>query len=87
MLVPVAPLREAFERNGLTSTEVARELGWYETTPKKVRLDTGRVRRTLGLRSEQTRANRGKGYRQHVRYETALKLARAMGVDPVDVGL
>ncbi len=87
MLVPVAPLREAFERNGLTSSHVARELGWYEATPKKVRLDTGRVRRTLGLKAEQTRAGRGRSTRQHVRYATALELARAMGVDPRDVGL
>jgi hypothetical protein len=68
--VPVAPLREAFLRSGLTATEVARAAGWV-----RHQADCARVARSLGLRGSQ----------EFVTYANALVLADAIGVDPVDV--
>jgi hypothetical protein len=43
------------------------------------------VRRTLGMQGHQSR---GKVYfRQRVEYETAVKIVRALGLDPVDFDL
>ena len=77
-LVPVAPLREAFHRSGLSLYEVAVRLGW-------TRPDGQRVGRALGLHA---RMNRGRRCRQNrVDYRTAAQLCEAIGVDPVDVDL
>ena len=77
--VPVDGLREAFERSGLTSGELARRLGW--TKP-----DGYRVYRQLGLTAHHTHRGRVE-YRQTMSYRRALEIAQALGVDPVDVGL
>jgi hypothetical protein len=68
------PFREAFERSGLSITEVARRLDW--TCP-----DQDRAGRTLGLHRDH-----GK-YRQRLCHHTALALCKALDIDPVDVGL
>jgi len=84
--VPVAPLAEAMRRLGTTPRDVAIRLGWMITMSSRGKIykvaDGPRVRRYLGLREES-----GGGYRRHCHYETAVKLARAIGVDPVDVEL
>jgi len=81
--VPVAPLREAFLRSGRTAVEVARSLDWYD----KGRPDGYRVKRALGIKPSPF----GKGYGlkciQSTSYDRALRIAYAIGVDPVDVGL
>lgn len=71
--IDIAPIREAFERSGLTLTEVARRLGW-------TRPDQPRIGRALGYHRDHGRL------RQQVTYETAVQLCRAIGIDPVDVG-
>ena len=76
--VPVDGLREAFERSGLTSGELARRLGW--TKP-----DGYRVYRQLGLTPHHSRGH--VEFRQTMSYDRALEIANALGVDPVDVGL
>lgn len=82
--IPVAPLREAFERSGLTAAEVARVLDWRDP---RGRIDGRRVKRALGI----VPVAMGRGYGpkcvRSTSYERALKLADAIGVDPVDVGL
>jgi hypothetical protein len=76
--VPVAQLREAFERSGLSKGELARRLGWFAA-------DTYRVGRALGI---YRRHNNGPAKRQEfTSYENALALCRAMNCDPVDLGL
>jgi hypothetical protein len=90
-LVEVAPLRDAFLGSGLSASEVARRLGWqrkhlhrgkYRQMP-----DASRVTRMLGIRVYAP----GRGYPSRARcgmsYENAAKLADAIGVDPIDVGL
>jgi hypothetical protein len=75
--VPAAVLEEAFHESGLSHSELARRLAW--THP-----DTQRVKRALGTkRDPRTKSE----VRLAVRYETAVKLIRAMGLDPVDYGL
>lgn len=96
--VPVAPLREVFlrmEPGSRTSSHpgrypkdaanlIAERLGWYDHNG---RLDGPRVRRALGLRLYPV----GHGYppatRRHVTRDMAVRMCRAMDLDPVDFGL
>jgi hypothetical protein len=80
--IDLAPLREAFLRSGKTPADVARALGWRK--PNGV-ADGPRVRRALGMRPAWS--NGRKRLRQRCSYETAVKLADAIGVDPYEVGL
>jgi hypothetical protein len=76
--VPVARLREAFERSGLSKGELARRLGWFAA-------DTYRVGRALGI---YRRHNNGPAKRQEfMSYENALALCCAMNCDPIDLDL
>lgn len=90
--VDLEPLRARFlelESNDLISrTELARVLGWYrEPSSGNQRSqrhhglvpDTGRVTRVLGLKSGQSK--------RHVSYDNAVRLCRALHLDPVDVGV
>jgi hypothetical protein len=75
--VDVAPLREAFERSGLSATDVALRMGWLKP-------DCNRVTKALGI----TPYHMGHGFkpkhREHLRWDTAERLAQAIGMDPVD---
>ena len=92
-LVEVGPIREAVEeyrqRNHLTWSGLARELGWM-THHKDYRSpvpDVSRLKRRLGL-THQT-SGKGNHYRivtQRVNSETATLLICHVGKDPVDFG-
>lgn len=87
-LVPVEPLREAFnDRPHLSAGALARNLGWYrKRSGWSVRKpDITRVKRTLGLMPY--RSNGRVLVRTHVQYHRAVELAEAMNVDPVEVGI
>jgi len=76
--VPVDPLREAFQRSGMTPSELARALGWEmehcgRRTPQP---DTTRVQRRLGIKADNRFVNRA----------TAEAIVEAMGYAPVDFG-
>jgi hypothetical protein len=88
--VPVEPLARMVERRqveqGLTLSEICRNLGWYSSVGRP---DTNRLQRRLGRISHST-VKRGKlyaGYQKTIGYELATQIAKAAGVDPVDVGL
>jgi hypothetical protein len=88
--VPVAPLREAFLRSGVTATEVARVFGWLRSRKGRrghryVVADSTRVLRTLGLASYWSKG--GVYVRTYVGEERAAELARAIGVAPHEVGI
>jgi hypothetical protein len=91
--VPNAPLREAFLASGLSAKVVAERLGWMRRpTPATRRrghlADDTRVRSALGLkRSAPSRHGRVPTVRQTLDYDVALQIARALDLDPVDVGL
>jgi hypothetical protein len=70
----VAPFREAFERSGMSLTELARRMGWS-------RPDQPKAGRVLGYHRDHGR------YRQKLCHHTAVALCEALNVDPVDVGL
>lgn len=82
--IPIALLREAFERSGLTPAQVARSLDWYDS---RGYLDGHRVKRALGICP--TGFGRGYGNKRirSTTYNRAVKLAEAIGADPVDLGL
>lgn len=86
MEVDVAPLREAFLASGKSAADVALDLGWFRHSKGCGHLGDGsRVRRRLGITRQWTR---GKArYQERCSYEMASQLARAIGVDPVDVDL
>src|SRR3954447_7434572 len=75
--VPVAPLREAFERSGRTAADVARALGWYEN---RRRAPGHRVRRARGLAPVNFGRSYGPKCIRSTSYERALRLADAIGV-------
>jgi len=88
--IPVAPLAEAVarmqEEQDLSLSEICRNLGWVKDNGKS---DTTRLQRRLGRMSCMSTHN-GKVYRgtqQTIRYELATRIAKAAGIDPVDVGL
>jgi DNA-binding Lrp family transcriptional regulator len=80
---PVGPLREAFERSGKSTSDVARGMGWFKPNGDT---QEGNVTAVLGLRAVPTR--KGCRYvRKTVDIDTAERLAKAIGVDPWEVGL
>lgn len=81
--VPVALIREAFQRSGLTLSELAKEAGLMSRDGNRMKPDTSRVARMLGLTFQQS----GTGHcyvASFIRHDTAAKIVRAMGLDPVD---
>jgi hypothetical protein len=78
--VPVAPLREAFLRSGLSRCEVARRMGWGNKAGY-------RASRALGLVPTPMRRGYPPKHIETTSYDRAVQLARAIGIDPTDVGL
>jgi hypothetical protein len=78
--VDVGPLREAFERSGVSRQELALRLGWLKP-------DGGRVSRALGMTPYDPGHGLPPRLRERITQDRATELARAMGVDPIDVGL
>jgi hypothetical protein len=82
-LVSNEPLRAVFRASGLTLYEVA----------ARAHMDDTSVGRALGLYPlrDKRRANQGWDtklyFNKRMTYETAAKLCRALGADPVDVGV
>lgn len=70
-------LRDAFQRSGLSKSELCRRLGW--ATLARNRADTSRLDRALGL-VQRSRSDAA-------RYDTALAIVQGCGFDPVDYGL
>jgi hypothetical protein len=82
--VPVEPLQEAFKESGLTLSEVCFRIGW---TVRRDRHgcagDTARLSRALGLQPQTSSISRGTRYiNRRVRYETAVRIAEALDLDP-----
>jgi hypothetical protein len=84
-LVSNAPLRrEALRKveRGMTWTELAEAAGMMDNGPRG-HADTTRLKRRLGLTGD-ARTGRISG---RVRYETAVRLARALELDPHEAGV
>lgn len=85
--VDVAPLRDAVLASGLTLGEIAVRLGWMRRDAKHRHPigDESRLRRRLGLRPTTSKGKHQTS--RYITYETAVKIARAAHIDPVDIGL
>jgi hypothetical protein len=79
--VPCVPFAEAFQRSDLTAAEVAERMGWTD-----IRHPSTKVKRHLGLKRSQNGCGNWR-YRRDMPYELAAEFARALEVDPVEVGL
>lgn len=99
--VPVGPFRERFvylrDRGEMTTQALCWHMGWVspisEETARKERRRPGTLRprtshavRVLGLRDRRVRQHDG-CVQQHVTYDTAEKLCRALGMDPWEAGI
>ena len=73
-------IREAFERSGVSASELALRLGW-------LRPDSARVSRQLGIAFDRNGHGSPIRNRGMMSYERALEICEALGIDPVDVGL
>jgi transcriptional regulator with XRE-family HTH domain len=78
--IPVGPLREAFSRCGKSLAQIAREAGCDPQHVARILSGAGQYVYRSGRRY-------GPYFRHAISYEMACKLADAIGVDPVDVGL
>lgn len=91
--IPVAPLRDKVSElmaEGLTISDVARQLGWVNGTQP----DTSRLQRRLGLKPDSkniktlkdgTRKTYSQEPHGFINYDRAVELCRALGCDPVDI--
>lgn len=77
-----APLREAWEKSGVSLCELAQWLGYARGSHG----DEAPVRRALGLKT-----TRSRGFllapQSKMLHSTALRYAEALSLDPIDVGL
>jgi hypothetical protein len=82
-LISNEALRQAYLRarsRGRDEIDIVLDLGWRD---RSGRPDTVRLRRSLGLSPDG-----GKGItRQRVTYRVAVAITRAIGADPVEVGI
>lgn len=79
-LVPNKELREAFIRSGLTTMDVANFCGWLRKSGKP---DATKVGRALGILEQRNR--NGRMYTNtRTSEEIALKIIKALNLDPVD---
>lgn len=83
--IPNQPLREAFEASGLTATELAWRLGYSRKNGRWRRADASPVRIVLGLKPK-ARSNGG-GFQTHMHEPTAVRYAKALNLDPHEIGL
>ncbi len=83
--IDVAPFREAFERSDISLRTVAERCGWMRSATERGRTvrrgDDGRARRVLGMMPDHG------GYQRQMTYEMAVRLCRAMDLEPVDMGV
>ncbi len=75
--VPVQKLQAAFKRSGLSKSELARRMGWERRRP-----DVHRVNQYLGMEDSSSGQKR-----KRVTYHVALRLCRAMNIDPFECGV
>jgi hypothetical protein len=92
---PVEPIREAVQASDLPLNTIAVNLGYLrKTRGRYIKGDTARVKRHLGIMPQYNvkvrqsgQVYRHKAYSKNMKYETALKIINALGLDPVDFGL
>jgi hypothetical protein len=91
LTVPVDAMRERFLRavqsGELTADQVALRVGWVRRRNGQIAGDGTEVARALGVRPR-TNSNRNwSGYARTIRYDRAVMLARALGMEPWEAGV
>jgi hypothetical protein len=95
-LIDLKPLQELVAESGVSHTELARRLGWMRMKRTRwggtyITGDGSRVARTLGLVDQQPGGRRvhrpGRCRNRRIGVEQAQRIADALDLDPVDVGL
>jgi hypothetical protein len=82
------PLREAFIRSGMSASALARAVGYpARHLPRGVSQQGTRVKRELGLTPTPAKRGCTPSMRLTVSYDTAVRYAAALGLDPVDIGV
>jgi hypothetical protein len=84
--VPVGPFQERFNElieMGYSAPEMAEWIGWRQRGCG----DGERLKRAVGLKKYQERGGEPMVYRKRIQEENALKLCKAFGLYPRDVGL
>jgi hypothetical protein len=83
-------LRDAVLRLGVEPGALAKSIGWMARHKGYEIGDSTRMKRTLGLAPIGRRKRDPEGFarfQQTVGYDDAVKITRALGLDPVDVGV
>lgn len=75
--IPVEKLLRAFNKSGLSKSELARRMGWERVKP-----DVHRVNQYLGME-----AGSNGEKRKRLTYKVALRLCEAMNADPFECGV
>lgn len=83
-MIPVAPLREAFQRSHMSAREIAGILDWTQDKDGQPYPDSIKVLRACGATAANTKY---KKRQQRVRAEVALQLGEVLGLDPHEMGL
>ena len=88
MRVPREPFIEAYERSGLPANEVALRIGMTRKRRGRAEGDSTSLLRLLGLAPDVSRGYRSFRPRDgDIDYDLGVRLARALDVDPVDLGV
>lgn len=90
-MIPLGPFQEAFRRQqklgALSARELAERLGWMRNTAGKSTGDATKALRYLGLAPQRCGHSGKLTRRKRVSYENAVKLARALNLDPFECGI
>lgn len=80
--IPTANVRAAFERSGVSKTELAERLGW-------MRPNIDKLNRALGYRPDSNSRPPyvRKEVRQRMSYDLAARICEALNASPHDVGI
>ena len=90
-LVPNDKLREAVQATGTSHYELAKRMGIMRCDSRRPHLGRNKpdgtgVRRALGI-GEFNSQGRRRPPQKFIRYQFALRICRAAGIDPIDVDL
>lgn len=81
--IPVEPFRDAalevVESGRMTWSDICKAMGWIS---RKGFADTTRLKRVLGI-TAQSRPE-GAPFNRSIKYDTACRVVRGIGADPVD---
>ena len=82
--VPNADMQRAIQDSGRVPAHIARDMGWVRKGTEWG--DTSRLKRAFGMQGRYSRYD-ATAYRRTCKYDEAVRLVKACGVDPFDYGV